>query len=180
MLKKPINRESFEIETERLLLVPIDLKYDQDIFREFNEEIAQYMTPVAARDISETHTFITVSLEKHEKQTDMYLIILKKDTKEFIGCIGLHKVNTNIPEFWIRTKKSSHGNKYGYEAVLWVYKRAQDNIEAECIIYPVDHRNIASCKIPERLWWVTDWIIEIEETYDLKRKLEIIKYKILL
>ncbi len=99
MLKTPINRENFEVETERLLLVPIDLKYDQEIFKEFNEEVAKYMTPVAAKEMNETHEFITASIEKNKKQTDMYLVILKKDTKEFIGCIGLHKANTNIPEF---------------------------------------------------------------------------------
>lgn len=84
MLKTPINREIFEIETERLLLVPIDLKYDQDIFREFNEEVTKYMVPKPAKEIAETHKFINGALEKHEKQTDMYLIILKKDNKEFI------------------------------------------------------------------------------------------------
>ena len=178
MLKTRINREQFEIKTERLFLVPIDLKYDQEIFREFDIEVTKYMTPVPAKDISETHKFITSSIEKCKNQTDMYLIILNKNTQEFIWCIWLHKIDTTIPEFWIRTKKSSHGNKYGQEAIQWLYQRAQENIEADYIIYPVDHHNIASCKLPEILWWTTDWIISNEDTFDWSRKLEIIKYKI--
>lgn len=178
MLKIPINRENFQIETERLLLVSIELSHDQEIFKEFDKDVTTYMTPTPPDKIEDTQEFIKSWIQKNTEQKDAQLVILKKDTKEFIWCIWLHKIDTTIPEFWIRTKKSSHGNKYGQEAIQWLYKRAQANIEAEYITYPVDHRNIASCKLPQSLWWTTDWIISSEDTFDPNRKLEIIRYKI--
>ncbi|MEI8253370.1 MAG: hypothetical protein WCG25_06605 [bacterium] len=65
MLKQPINRKTFEIETERLLLVPIALEYSKDIFKEFDEEITKYMFPIPAEEIAETMEFINHSIEKN-------------------------------------------------------------------------------------------------------------------
>jgi hypothetical protein len=64
MLKKPIDRESFKIETDRLILDTITLAYAQDIFTEFDEEITKYMFPIPAKEISETENRINDSREK--------------------------------------------------------------------------------------------------------------------
>jgi hypothetical protein len=64
MFKQPINRESFKIETQRLVLIPITLEYTQDIFIEFDEEITKYMFPIPAKEISETENRINDSREK--------------------------------------------------------------------------------------------------------------------
>ena len=63
---------------------------------------------------------------------------------------GLHSIN-DVPEFGVWTKKSSHGNGYGKEAIHALYKWACRNIEFDYITYPVDKRNVASRKIPESL-----------------------------
>ncbi len=178
MLKKPIERESFQIETDRLILDKITLTYAQDIFTEFDEEITKYMFPIPAKDISETIHFINHSIEKDLAWKNIQLIILDKKTKEFIGCVWLHAVETDIPEIWIWVKKSTHGKKYGFEAVEWLKKRADVNIIFDYLVYPVDQRNISSCKIPQRLWWVTDWTMTIKDTPDPNKKLEEIIYKI--
>jgi len=178
MLKQPINRKTFEIETERLLLVPIALEYSKDIFKEFDEEITKYMFPIPAEEIAETMEFINHSIEKNLAWKNIQLVILDKDTKEFLGCVWLHAVETDVPEIWIRVKKSSHGKKHWFEAVKWLKERADENIIFDYIIYPVDQRNISSCKIPQRLWWITDWIMVIKDTPDPKKRLEEIIYKI--
>jgi len=180
MLKTPMNWETFEIETERLRLEPITIQYADDIFNEFTEEITQYMVPKPAKEIRETKNFIIGAIEKNHKEENIQLIILDKITKEFIGCLGLHKPNTDTPEFWIRTKKSAHGNKYGQEAIQGLYKRAQENIFCDYIIYPVDTSNIPSRKIAESVGWITDGKIEHIPTIDPNKKLEWICYKIYL
>ena len=48
-------------------------------------------------------------------------------------------------------KKSAHGNGYGREAVHTLVNWSKKNINIDYFIYPVDRRNIASCKIPESL-----------------------------
>lgn len=178
MFKQAIIRESFEIETQRLVLIPITLEYAQDIFTEFDEEITKYMFPIPAKDISETNNFIISSIEKNTSWTNIQLVIIDKNSKEFIGCVWLHAAETDCPELWIRVKKSAHGKRYWFEAVEWLKKRADKNMIFDYLYYPVDHRNIWSCKIPERLWWITDWIITLKESADPNKILESITYKI--
>lgn len=50
------------IETERLLLVPADLKFANEIFKNFNSETTKYMYPKPANDISETIDFLSNSI----------------------------------------------------------------------------------------------------------------------
>lgn len=151
------------IETDRLLLVPISLDFDKDIFREFTKEITVYMSPKPPDKIEETREFIKSSLEKMKKNEDLQMVVLKKDTKEFLGCAGLHRVNTPTPELGIWIKKSAHGNGYGKEAVFGLKKWANENLHYECLIYPVDKDNLPSRKIPESLGGV------IEKEFDKKK-----------
>lgn len=178
MLKQQIDRESFKIETSKSILSPITTQYAQDIFKEFDEEITKYMFPIPAKNISETIDFINHSIKKNLAWKNIQLVILDKSTKEFLGCVWLHEPETSTPELWIWIKKPVHWKKYWFEAVQQLKLRADENIIFDYLIYPVDHRNISSCKIPERLWWTTDWKIELKKTPDPKKILESITYKI--
>ncbi len=178
MFKEPINRKNLQIETERLLLVSITLDYTQDIFTEFDAEITKYMVPTPAKDINAMADYINELIQKNTNQTWAYLVILDKISKEFLGYIWLHAAQTDIPELGLRIKKSAHGKKYWLEATQWLMKRTQKNLIFDYIVYPVDHRNIASRKIPEKLWWETDWTIIKKKTLDPNKNLEILTYKI--
>ena len=105
------------METERLLLVPISLDFDKKIFKEFTSEITIYMFPKPAEKIEETQEFINSALGKIQKGEELQMVVLKKDTREFLGCAGLHHIDTPTPELGIWIKKSAHGNGYGREAV---------------------------------------------------------------
>lgn len=178
MLKQSINRDVFKIETERLSLVPITLEYTKNIFTEFDAEITKYMFPIPAEDINETMDFINDSIQKNLAWKNIQLVIINKNTKEFIGCVWLHAAETDSPELWIRIKKSVHWKQYWFEAVQWLKNRSDKNMIFDYLYYPVDHRNISSCRIPQRLWWVTDWIIITKDTPDINKKLQSITYKI--
>lgn len=139
------------ISTERLLLVPVSMEFKEDVFREFNQEITQYMVPRPATDISETEAFITSAREKMKQHKDFVCFIVKKDTKEFFGTVGIHKIDTTTPELGCWIKKAAHGNKYGREAVKALKEWADLNIAYEYLRYPVAIANTASRKIPESL-----------------------------
>ncbi|PIU35736.1 hypothetical protein COT03_01065 [Candidatus Shapirobacteria bacterium CG07_land_8_20_14_0_80_39_18] len=66
-----INCLKTSIETDRLLLVPISLDFDKDIFREFTKEITVYMFPKPPDKMEETKEFIKSSIEKMEKNEDL-------------------------------------------------------------------------------------------------------------
>jgi len=139
------------IKSNRLLLIPISMKYRNEIFKEFSEEITTFMYPAAATDISEIDEFIKKSLDGLAKGSNLQLVILDKESLEFFGCLGIHHVDRKTPEFGIWLKKSAHGMGYGREGVTAVKKWADNNLDYEYILYPVAEKNIPSRKIPESL-----------------------------
>ncbi len=151
MLLNPRRLEGFRVETNRLFLMPIDLTYAEEIFNVFDDTVTKYMWPSAPKKIEDTRAFIKESIIKQWQGTDIVAVILHKDTVEFLGCVGLHHLDTNTPELGIWTKTSIQGNRYGREAVKGMKEWADRNVSYEYLIYPVAEANIPSRKIPESL-----------------------------
>lgn len=164
------------IETPRLLLIPISSQYREDIFREFTKDITKFMFPQPNKDIAEVDKFIQESQKEMKKGTNMQMVLLDKETKEFLGCPGLHHIDRKDPEMGIWIKKSAQGNKYGQEAMLALKQWADEHLDYEYIIYPVAIKNIASRKIPELLGGevVREYIGENQ----LGEKMEEVEYRI--
>lgn len=144
-----MNLKKVTIKSLRLKLIPINLKYTADIFNNFTKDITTYMYPKPAEKISESRSFVKASVKNIREGKELLLIILEKDTEEFIGCLGIHSINTKTPELGIWTKKSAHGNGYGLEAASAVIEFLRDKMEFDYLRYPVDKRNVASRRIPE-------------------------------
>ncbi len=141
---------SYFVSPPGLLLKPIALEYKEEIFSEFNEEITTYTYPCPAKMIAETELFIKNSIKELKNGTNLLLVVLAKDSGEFLGCAGLHDIDKEL-RLGIWLKKAAHGNKYGLEAITALKEWAERNLDYEYILYPVDRRNIASKKIPEAL-----------------------------
>lgn len=164
------------IETERLLLVPADLKYADDIFKHFDSETTKYMYPKPADAISETKEFLSNAISEMKKGTNYQVIITRKDTHEFIGCAGLHELTSEIPELGIWIKKESFGNKYGQETIKGIVNWAVNQRKWRKARYPVDKRNTASRKIPESLNGVI--VREFKSTNMSNVELDEVEYEI--
>lgn len=139
------------IGSERLLLVPVAMKYKDEIFREFSAEITVFMHPAPAKDIAEIEEWIEDCLKGLRQGNNLQLVILDKNSEEFLGCAGLHYVAGKTPEMGVWLKKSVHGKGYGKEAMVAVKKWADTNLNYKYILYPVVDKNIASQKIIESL-----------------------------
>ncbi len=135
-----------EINTDRLKLLPINHKFEEDIFNNFTPQVTTYMTPTPAKNIQETRDIISKFLKDWANQTDYVFAITLKDTDEFIGLTGIHALKSNRPTLGIWTKTSSHGNHYGREAIGGIINLAK-TLNLPKVFYPVDKRNIASEKI---------------------------------
>lgn len=144
------NLDQVTIETDRLRLVPISEEYAPEIFREFDQEITKYMYPKTPEKIEETLKWINRAKEQLAKGKRLEVVILLKETGEFLGCCGVD-TETETPELGIWTKKSAHGNHYGREAITALVEWTKKNLDYKYLIYPVDRRNIASRSIPESL-----------------------------
>src|SRR3989339_65578 len=149
--KNKLELESFCIETERLLLRPVSMEYAEEIFKEFDEEITKYMFPSTPDSILDTKKFIEGSIAGFLSGEEIVVAILSKDTLEYLGNGGIHRIDTKMPELGIWIKKSAHGNHYGREAVAGLKKWADDNLDYEYLRYPVVEENMSSRKIAESL-----------------------------
>jgi [ribosomal protein S5]-alanine N-acetyltransferase len=165
-----------EISTSRLLLKPISMAYKEDIFREFTAEITTYLRSCPHESIYETKSLISEALADILIGNDAILVILKKDNQEFLGCTGIHELNSRQPELGIWLKKSAHGNGYGLEAIIGVKKWIEENLDYEYIVYPVDKANMPSRRIPERLGGKV--FREWDETNLSGKILHLIEYRI--
>ncbi|MCG6134729.1 MAG: GNAT family N-acetyltransferase [Nostoc sp. LLA-1] len=172
-----INLLNLEILTQRLLLRSISLQYQADIFREFTEEITTYTYPRVPKSISETELFINESLREMASGDNLIVVILKKDAQEFLGCSGIHNLNSKYPELGIWLKKSAHGNRYGLETITALKDWAERNLDYEYLIYPVDKANIPSRKITEKLGGQI--VKEYEKTNLSGKTLHLLEYRIL-
>lgn len=138
------------IESERLRLLSVSEAVIDSIFSEFTDEITLYMAPRTPKERSETEAFVKRGMEKNLRGDDFVFAIYKKDG-EFIGGGGVHGLNKLNAELGIWTKKSSHGNHFGREAVTAAAKWAAANTDVRGLLYPVEFANIASRKIAENL-----------------------------
>lgn len=146
-----MNTTNLIINTPRLSLVPIAPEFCQIIFQEYTKEIATFMFSQPSGNIADTTGFINNALEKMKAGKDIQQVILNFQTKEFLGCAGLHNIDTPTPALGIWIKKSSYGNKYGCEAMHGLMEWAEENLSFEYIKYPVAVKNIPSRKIAESL-----------------------------
>lgn len=94
-----------KIVTDRLTLQRIEPKYAREIMAEFTDEITQYMFPKPPDSIDDVMQFITSSMNSTKAGNNLQLVVLKKQTKEFIGCVGLHHIGQKDPELGLWIKK---------------------------------------------------------------------------
>lgn len=134
------------------------------------------MNRSSPKEISETEEFIKNSKDKMVKGQDLQIVILKIETGEFLGCAGIHKINTDTPTLGIWTKKSAHGHGFGKEAITALKSWADENLKYKYLIYPVDKRNIPSRKIPESLGGLIAG--EYKKTNQSGKVLQTLEYRI--
>jgi len=140
-----------KVETERLLLVPVSMKYKEEIFREFQEPVTQYVYSKPPEKIEETEKFIEGAHKATKEGSDLTMAILNKNSGEFLGCSGIHDLNKDNPEMGVWIKKDSHGQKIGREAVTGLKQWADINLAFDHVTFTVAAQNIASRKIAESL-----------------------------
>jgi RimJ/RimL family protein N-acetyltransferase len=137
-----------EFLTDRLVLRPVSEEHAKEINAMLDDEVTKYMF-IAPEPLEETYKWVERKKEAAKVGNDWTFLIFNNKTNEFLGGGGLHKLNTKSPEFGIWIKKEAWGNGYGSEAVSAVKKWADENLMYDYLVYPVDRKNIPSCKIAE-------------------------------
>ena len=141
-----------EIVTERLSLRPVSETVAPDIFATLDLSVTRFMFPRPAEKIEETLAFIHRSQQSKEGGSELVLSVHQRETGEFLGGCGLHSsYGPKTPELGIWIKAAAHGNGFGKEAVIGMMRWAEEHLDVEHFVYPVDRDNAPSRRIPESL-----------------------------
>lgn len=137
--------------SECLTLKPISSAYESDIFREFTEEVSKYTFPQPTGDIADTRAFIAGAREEMDRGTDLTVVVIDRATGTFLGCAGLHRIDTSEPEIGIWLAKSAQGKGIGKEVVSALRSWADSNLSYDHLYYPVVKDNVPSRRLAESL-----------------------------
>lgn len=146
-----LDRQSFSITTERLVLTPLSLNHKEEMYKEFTDEITQLIYPSTPKSIDEVISFIEVSINGFVERKEIVVAVLDKETREYLGNAGLHQIDSRTPELGVWIKKDAQGNVYGKEAVKALKDWADKNLVYTYLRYPVYAENNAGKHIPESL-----------------------------
>lgn len=146
----PVSMPIPMLASDRLTLVPISRAHRADIYVEFTPAITTYMLPRPAADISETDAFIDRAVADMAAGDELQWVMIDRTDGAFIGCIGLHRIRRVDPELGLWVKASAHGRGLGLEAASTAIQWAREHLKITHLRYPVDRRNLASRRIPER------------------------------
>ena len=171
------------ISTPRLQLELVSMKYVEEIFKEFTDEVTKTLRASTPKKIEEEAERVIRSQEKYKQWTDMNLVVT--DTQgNFIWWCGIMHVNTPTPEIWLRIKQSERRKWYGKEMVWALIKRLETYKDFEYIVYRAQKGNMGTRKIVESFGWILQLNAEgkenifMEPKFDNSSSFECVEYRI--
>lgn len=145
------NLNGVELVGEKILCQTLCMEYAKDICENFTAKITKYMLSKAPKTETEIEKHILDQQEAMSKREELALLVLKKDTKDFLGYIAIHKLNSRTPEMGIWIKEKAHSQGYGFEALSLLKKWAEKNLSFDYLKYPVEKNNLPSRALAEKL-----------------------------
>ncbi len=165
-----------EFETERLKIKSPqwgDGKAVNEAIRESIEELRPWLP--WANDVptlAESEENVRLARLKFLERTDLRLHIFLKDTGEFIGSSGLHRINWETRKFeigyWVRTSQTGKG--FMTEAALGITQFTINSLQANRVEIRCDTQNVRSARVAQKLGFTLEGILR-NDRYDSTGKL---------
>ena len=129
---------------------PFDMKYLDDYFSEFTEEITRYQWPDPFKSIDGAKEVLQDFLD--EMTRDEMLLFAVVDTDErFIGSVEIHGLTEEVPELGVWIIESEQGKGYAFKALKLALDYAHEKFGKSKYFYEADVRNIGSNKLLDKL-----------------------------
>lgn len=132
-----------EIRTERLTIAPFDLKYLNDYYIGFDEEITKYQYPDSFDSVEAAGALLREFIGEMDRGEMLFLAILDQKG-EFAGSLEVHGLAEEYPELGIWLKKECQGKGYAYEALSYILHYLNQTYQKEWYVYEADIRNKSS------------------------------------
>lgn len=137
-----------KIETQRLRIRPFDMKYLQEYYLEFNEEITKYQYPDPFASVSAAREVLQEFVNQMNQGEMLFLSVFMNE--EFSGGIEVHGLREQTPELGIWIKSALQQRGYAYEALAGVLKFMDTYCRKDWYVYEADIRNEGSMKLVEK------------------------------
>ena len=131
-------------------IVPFDMKYLNDYYNGFNEEITKYQWPDPFSSLDDAKDVLQEFLHETERDETLLFAVVDSDDR-LIGSVEMHGLSGNCPELGVWIKESEQGKGYGYQALRYILHYAHEKYGKTEFFYEADVRNTGSTKLLNKL-----------------------------
>lgn len=165
------------IHSERLILRPVRTEDAEDVFGYRSNAIINRFQGWVPETLEDVHDFIhnKVSAAIDQPDTWFQLAIIRKDTGELIGDVGIHFLESGSlqVEIGCTLNFNQHGNGFATEALTETLNFLFRKLNKHRVIASIDPRNEKSIKLVERigmhreahfrksLWIKNEWLDDL-------------------
>jgi phosphoribosylglycinamide formyltransferase-1 len=135
----------------RLVLAPFTAADADDVFDAVTPSLTRFLAFEPSPSRAAFAEVWRAWLPQMARGTNLYLVVRRAGSREFLGIAGLRDVGGPEPEVGIWIKEPAQRRGYGSEAVRAMLDWATRRREAESFLYPVAAENRPSRRIAERL-----------------------------
>ncbi|WP_100012786.1 GNAT family N-acetyltransferase [Lentibacillus sediminis] len=154
-----------EFYTERLLIrlpLPGDGEAVFQAMQASREELKKWMAFAQKnQSLEDTEVNVREAHLQFLKRENMRLHLFRRETGEFIGTSGLHRIDWDVPKFeigyWIDQRHNGKG--YITEAVEGITQFAFRELKANRVEIRCDAKNTKSRAVPERLGFALEGVL---------------------
>lgn len=134
------------IKSERIKIVPFEMKYLNNYFSGFNAEITKFQWPDPFKSIEDARSMLQEFLNEMDREETLFFSILSQNN-DFLGSVEIHGLDKDCPELGIWIVESQQNKGYAYEALNAVLAYVHSKYDKAEFYYEVDIRNAGSIKL---------------------------------
>ena len=134
------------IKSERINIVPFEMKCLDHYFSGFNAEITKFQWPDPFQSIEDARAILQEFLnEMGREETLLFSILSKSD--DFLGSVEIHGLTEDCPELGIWIIEAEQNKGYAYEALNAVLNYVRSKYDKAEFYYEADIRNTGSMQL---------------------------------
>ena len=132
--------------SDRISMVPFEMKYLNDYFSGFSAEITRFQWPEPFETIEDARALLQSFLDEMAQGETLLYAILSGDGG-FLGSVEVHGLTGDCPELGIWIIPQAQNRGYAYEALNAVLDHVRSVWHKDQFYYEADVRNAASIRL---------------------------------
>ena len=135
---------------KNIRIVPFDMKFLEDYYKNFNEEITRYQWPDPFESMEDARYLLQEFLDEMDKEETLIFAVVDADER-FIGSAEMHGLSDECPELGVWIVESEQGKGYAFDSLGFMLDYAHREYGKTKFFYEADVRNIGSNKLLNKL-----------------------------